>query len=75
VLGFLLGIYVIIEKLLNPLVPLGYASLYSVVSIFSGVQLMSIGMIGEYVGRIFISQNKRPQYTIRKKYEQECKRV
>ena len=75
VLGFLLGTYVIIEKFLNPIVPIGYASLYSMVSIFSGAQLMSIGMIGEYVGRIFLSQNRKPQYTIRKKYEQECKRV
>ena len=67
--GFGLGIQALIEKILNPDVPLGYTSLIVLISIFSGVQLIAIGMIGEYLGRVFLSQNKKPQYSIRKKYE------
>lgn len=67
--GFGLGIQALIEKIINPHVPLGYTSLIVIVSIFSGVQLIAIGTVGEYLGRIFLSQNKKPQYSIRKKFE------
>ena len=66
IIGFLYGIQSIIEKLLNPDIPIGYPSIIVLIVIFSGVQLMAIGMIGEYLGRVFLSQNKKPQYTIRK---------
>jgi len=67
--GMILGIYTVIEKFLNPDVPVGFAGLLVSISIFSGVQLIMLGMVGEYIGRIFLSLNKKPQYTIRKKYE------
>lgn len=67
--GFTLGIQAFIEKILNPNVPLGYTSLIVLISIFSGVQLIAIGMVGEYLGRIFLSQNKKPQYSIRRKFD------
>lgn len=68
-MGFLLGIWTIIEKLCNltPAMPLGYAFLAVLVSGFSGLQLMAIGMAGEYLGRIFLFQNKMPQYVIRRR--------
>jgi len=68
-LGILLGINTVIEKIINPALPLGWASLIVIICIFSGVQLISLGMIGEYIGRIFLSQNVKPQFTIRKTYE------
>lgn len=68
-LGVGLGIYTIIERLNNPGVPVGYSALMVAISIFSGIQLIAIGMLGEYLGRMFLSQNKKPQYSIRKKYE------
>jgi undecaprenyl-phosphate 4-deoxy-4-formamido-L-arabinose transferase len=68
-LGLFLGIETIIEKLANPDVPVGFAALAVSIFIFSGVQLFSLGIIGEYVGRIKLSQNKRPQFTIRKKFD------
>jgi undecaprenyl-phosphate 4-deoxy-4-formamido-L-arabinose transferase len=68
-IGLLLGIYTVIEKLLNPDVPAGYASLFVLFSILAGIQLIMLGMVGEYIGRIFLSLNKKPQYTIRKQYE------
>lgn len=68
-LGFALGIQTIIEKISNPSLPLGFSALAVSIFIFAGVQLISLGLIGEYVGRIFLSQNKRPQFTVYKKFE------
>ena len=69
VIGFLIGIQTIIEKYFNPGIPIGYPSIIIIIAIFSGIQLIAIGMIGEYLGRIFLSQNKKPQYSISKKYK------
>jgi glycosyltransferase involved in cell wall biosynthesis len=66
IFGFILGIDAIIEKIYNPNVPLGYTSIVFIISIYAGVQLIAIGMIGEYLGRIFIAYNNKPQYSIRK---------
>ena len=67
--GGILGLYSVIEKLMNPSLPLGYTSLIVAIAVFAGIQLIAIGMLGEYLGRMFLSQNKRPQFSIRKKYE------
>jgi undecaprenyl-phosphate 4-deoxy-4-formamido-L-arabinose transferase len=68
VLGLGLGVFTVIEKLANPDLPIGYAATIVMISTFAGIQLLSLGMIGEYVGRIFMSFNKKPQYTIRKRF-------
>lgn len=73
-LGAIFGVSIIIEKLSNPDIPVGYASTIVVVLIFAGIQLASLGVIGEYVGRIFLSLNKKPQYTIRKRFDSENKK-
>ncbi len=70
-IGFLMGINTVLEKIANPALPLGWASLIVVTCIFAGVQLIALGMIGEYVGRIFLSQNRKPQFTVRKAYEKD----
>lgn len=67
--GFLWGIEAIVEKIVNPNVPQGYTSLMVVILFFAGVQLLSIGIAGEYIGRLFLSQNKKPQFVIRKKFD------
>ena len=69
ILGLILGVYTFIEKLSNPALPIGFAALAVSIFVFAGVQLVSLGMAGEYIGRIFLSQNKRPQFTIKKKFE------
>jgi len=66
--GLLLGVATIIEKIMNPEIPQGIASLIVIISIFSGVQLIAIGMVGEYLGRVFLSQNKAPQYSVKSKF-------
>lgn len=51
--------------------PLGYGSLICAVLVFSGVQLISLGLIGEYIGRIYLTANKRPQFVVRNVIRQE----
>lgn len=68
-IGLMLGVKTVIDKIIDPDIPVGFASLLITVSIFGGTQLIMLGMAGEYIGRIFLSLNKKPQYTIRKAYE------
>lgn len=75
-LGFLVTVLLIIMKLINPNVAIGWTSVTALVLVVGGILLLVIGMIGEYVGRIYISINKLPQYVVRgieKKYEPENK--
>lgn len=66
-IGFLYGIYIIIQKLINPAVLIGYSSIMSIILLIGGVIMLLLGMIGEYVGRIYVSVNNAPQYVIREK--------
>lgn len=69
IFGLILGIITVIEKLSDPTLPMGFATIAVAVFVFAGIQLMSLGIIGEYIGRIKLSQNKSPQFTIKKRYE------
>lgn len=64
ILGFLSGLYVVIHKLLNPATPMGYSSIMAVLLFIGGLVMIILGMIGEYVGRIYINCNNAPQYVI-----------
>ncbi len=66
-LGFIYGIYTVIKKFVNPNVPVGFSALMSAIIFIGGMMMLMLGMIGEYVGRLYISQNKNPQYVIREK--------
>jgi undecaprenyl-phosphate 4-deoxy-4-formamido-L-arabinose transferase len=63
--GFVYGIYTIIKKFVNPDVPLGFSSLMAAVVFIGGMVMIMLGLIGEYIGRIYISINNSPQYVIR----------
>ena len=68
-IGFAFGIYTIITKLIyNENVLMGYSTTVALLTFFSGINLMVLGMIGEYVGRIFINLNNSPQYVIRNSF-------
>lgn len=67
VLGFLYGIFTIIKRFVLPDVPMGFSSLMAAVVFFGGMIMLMLGLIGEYVGRIYISLNNSPQYVIREK--------
>lgn len=64
-LGLLFGVVVVIEWFRNPDLPIGWASLAFVSVMFAGIQLTLIGVVGEYVGRIFLFQNSAPQFIVR----------
>ena len=67
-LGFFFGVQAIIERITQPELPQGYTLMFVFIAVVSGVQLISIGLLGEYMGRLFLSQSKKPQYTIRRAY-------
>ncbi|KAF5038587.1 Undecaprenyl-phosphate 4-deoxy-4-formamido-L-arabinose transferase [anaerobic digester metagenome] len=64
-IGFLFGSYTVIHKLLNPSTPAGYSSIMAVILFIGGMIMLMLGLIGEYIGRIYISINNSPQYVIR----------
>ena len=70
-IGFIYGIIIIVSKILNPSVSAGYSSIMSVNLFMFGVLFFFIGLIGEYVGRIYISLNKAPQFVVRDYKESE----
>jgi undecaprenyl-phosphate 4-deoxy-4-formamido-L-arabinose transferase len=67
IVGFIYGLVVIIMKLLHPDVPIGYSSIMATLLFIGGVLMFIMGMVGEYIGRIYINQNKSPQYVVRAK--------
>lgn len=71
IIGFLIGIDAVIEKIYNPNVPQGYTFIVIIISFYAGIQLIAIGMVGEYLGRIFMAHNKKPQYSIRKSFNEK----
>ena len=68
-IGFIYGIYTVVKKFVNPAVPVGFSALMSAVIFIGGMLMLMLGMIGEYLGRVYISQNKNPQYVIRETTE------
>lgn len=65
ILGMCLTLYFIIDKILHPEVPAGVTTILTAILSFSGVQLMILGMIGEYLGKLFLTNNMSPQYVVR----------
>lgn len=63
--GFAYGLYTVLKKLIVPDVPIGFSALMSAIVIFGGMIMLMLGLIGEYIGRIYICLNSAPQYVIR----------
>ena len=63
--GILMAIITIIRKLVTPSIPTGWASTIAVMLLLGGVIIALIGIVGEYVGRIYLSINRSPQYVVR----------
>lgn len=62
--SFLLGAWYVIQKLIGMNLSPGLSTTVLVVTFFSGVQLLSLGLIGEYIGRIYEEVKRRPMYII-----------
>ena len=73
--GFLYGLYTIIKRLVNPQVPMGFSSTMAAIVFFGGMIMIMLGLIGEYIGRIYISLNNSPQYVIRERINTEEKGI
>ena len=63
--GFILMLVLIIQKIIDPNIAEGWTSLMSMLLFVSGLIMLMLGMLGEYVGRIYLSINNIPQYVIR----------
>ena len=64
-LGAVIVVVVFAEKLMHDTPIQGYASLMAAVSVFSGAQLLILGVIGEYLGRTYLTLAGRPQSLVR----------
>ncbi|MBD5496090.1 MAG: glycosyltransferase family 2 protein [Lachnospiraceae bacterium] len=70
VAGFIYGSYTIIRKLVDPNVVIGFSSIMSAIMFIGGMLMLMLGIIGEYIGRIYISLNNSPQYVIRESIDE-----
>ena len=70
-IGFLFAMAVIIRKIAGFSVLDGWSSLISVILIVGGLNMVMLGIVGEYIGRMYICLNNAPQYVIRDKCEPE----
>ncbi|EDZ62241.1 glycosyl transferase, family 2 [Sulfurimonas gotlandica GD1] len=66
--SFILGIVFIIEKLIHPDTSMGWTSLMVSILFLSGIQLVFLGIIGEYLGKQYLDQNGTPSAVVKKEY-------
>ena len=72
-LSFIYGSIIILKSIVFGINVPGYPSLVTFILFFSGLQMIGIGMLGSYIGRIFIETKHRPLYITRKIYKSEQK--
>ena len=65
VAGFLIGVIAIIRKLINPAISAGYTSTIAVLLFIGGIIMLMLGLLGEYVGRIYMTVSDAPQFAVR----------
>ncbi len=70
-MGFLWMLFIIGRKIFVPTVDSGYSSLMATILFLGGLQLITVGLLGEYIGRIYISLNNSPQYVIKERFNIE----
>jgi undecaprenyl-phosphate 4-deoxy-4-formamido-L-arabinose transferase len=63
-LGAVMTVVAIIEKFFGN-TPAGWTSLMAAILVFSGVQLLMLGLLGEYLGRLYLTATGRPQFVVR----------
>lgn len=63
--GFCMGAYVVFMWLIHGSVVPGFTFLATLIAIFSGAQLFTIGLLGEYLGRVFLRTMNQTQYLVR----------
>ncbi len=63
------GLFIVVRTLVYGIDLPGYASLLVAIIFFGSVQLISVGMLGEYIGRIYMETKRRPLYIVRKRHD------
>lgn len=69
--AMLYGSFIVTRTLVYGVDLPGYASLISLVAFLSGLQLLGLGIVGEYVGRTYIESKSRPPYIVRRVYRSD----
>ena len=64
-LGCFYALFIVIRRIVLPNISAGYSSIMAMILLIGGVLMLLLGVIGEYVGRIYISLNNSPQYVVR----------
>ena len=64
-IAFVMAIVTVIQKMITPQIAVGWTSLIVTILLIGGMQLLALGAIGEYVGRILLNAQKRPQFVVR----------
>jgi glycosyltransferase involved in cell wall biosynthesis len=67
-IAFVFGSWIIVKTLIFGIDSPGYASTMTIVLFLGGIQLMGIGILGEYIGRIYIESKNRPIYIVENEY-------
>ncbi|MDO4976272.1 MAG: glycosyltransferase family 2 protein [Eubacteriales bacterium] len=71
ILSILGVIGIVIRKFTAPATQLGWPSTMCAICFFAGINMLFLGLIGEYLGRMFLGMNKLPQYVVREVYQQK----
>lgn len=71
--SFVFAVFIALKVLMHGVDVPGYASLMVAVTFLGGLQLIGIGVIGEYLGRVYIESKRRPTYLVRRVFEPEDK--
>jgi polyisoprenyl-phosphate glycosyltransferase len=66
--SFLAAVIFIVEKLLNPSLQMGWTSVMVSILFFSGVQIVFLGLIGEYIGKHYLQTNGTPQWVVKEEH-------
>lgn len=65
IISFIIAVILLIQRLTGPTQAMGWTSIMITIIFFAGVQLMSIGLLGEYIGRLYISASGLPRSVVR----------
>ena len=65
VVGMLYGVYVVIQRIFDSTPIAGWSSMMAVLLFVGGMIMLMLGLVGEYIGRIYICMNSSPQYVVR----------